>query len=210
MSHSLNTKSPSLSPSPYLVTDESDLDRIKSTVYKTIYTEAQAMQQQALLALIKLEQSSTVYNHIHNPIATGTCLISDRRFTLPDTINTYTIRFHLPRFGDAIQNFKIRLPDGHKVTSARAQLDRFTSLGSLTTRYESCFVHHKAPYFNILAYSELFVIGYDNIWLELVCERELSGGGSSHQTHHKAQLWADYIFYSTNERSKKLFNPITK
>jgi hypothetical protein len=202
MSHSLNTKS--LSPSPYLVTDESDLDRIKSPIYKTIYTEALAMQSQALVELIKLEQSSNIYNYIHNPISTGTCLISDRRFTLPDTVNTYTLRFHLPRFGDAIQNFKIRLPDGHKVTSARAQLYRFTSLGSLTTRYESCFVHHKAPYFNALAYTELFVIGYDNIWLELVCEREVSNGVSSHQV----KVWADYIFYSTNERSKKLFNPV--
>lgn len=201
MSHSLNTKS----LSPYLVTDESDLDRIKSP----IYTEALAMQSQALTDLIKLEQSSNIYNYIHNPISTGTCLISDRRFTLPLDTNTYSLRFHLPRFGDAIQNFKIMLPDGHKVTSARAQLDHFIN-GAVTRRYESCYIHHKQPYFNAMAYSELFVIGYDNIWLELTCERELSRGDSSHQTHHRAQLWADYIFYSTNERSKKLFNPITK
>lgn len=222
MSNSLNSNI------QYLIPDESDLVRIKSPIYNDIYYKALAMQRTAILDLIKLEQSSTMYNYIHNPIATGNCLISDRHFALPSDISTYTIRFPLPRFGDAIQCFKLQLPPGHRVCTARARLE-FDYNSYRSTHYETCHITHNVPYFNILAYSELFIIGYENVYLELICEcrsidneivktvpdtkrithttinSSLNGTDSS-QPQFRAQLWADYIFYSTNERSKKLFS----
>lgn len=175
-----------------------------------IYSQGLAMQQTAIMDLIKKEQANTIYNYVHNPISTGTCLITDRLIQLPAGVSTYTLQIPVPRFGDAAQSFKIRLPAGYKVTTARARVDMEFN-NHRTTRYEACHVR-KLPTteneYSVLAYSELVVIACDNVFLELGCEEDSSGTGSSRQRNVQIQIWADYIFYSTNERSKKLFaNP---
>ncbi len=177
-----------------------------------IYRQALAMQQTAITDLIKKEQANTIYTHVNNPISTGTCLITDRLIQLPTGASKYTVQIPVPRFGDAVQSFKIRLPAGHRVTTARAQINQEFNK-HLSTRFETCHIN-KLPTteneFSVLAYSELVVIACDNVYLELGCEVDSSGVGSSrpHNQQIQIQIWADYIFYSTNERSKKLFtNP---
>jgi hypothetical protein len=171
-----------------------------------IYEQALAMQQTALMDLIKKESNKYAYN----PISTGTCLITDRLIQLPIGASKYTVQVPVPRFGDAAQSFKIRLPAGHRVATARAQINQEFNRHR-TTRYEACYVNKLPTTENeyiILAYSELVVIACDNVFLELNCEVDSSEIGSSRPHNVHFQVWADYIFYSTNERSKKLFaNP---
>ncbi len=193
----------------YILSTDNNIDRKQAGL---IYEQALAMQQTALTDLIKKEQANTIYTHVNNPISTGTCLITDRLIQLPDGISKYTVQVPVPRFGDATQSFKIRLPAGHRVTTARAQIN--TEFNKhLSTRFESCHVTTLPTTeneFSVLAYSELVVIACDSVYLELGCEVDSSGVGSSrpHNVQIHIQLWADYIFYSTNERSKKLFtNP---
>jgi hypothetical protein len=175
-----------------------------------IYEQALAMQQTALMDLIKKEQSNTIYNHVHNPVSTGTCLIIDRIINLLPGASKYTVQIPVPRFGDAAQSFKIRLPAGHRVATARAQINQEFNRHR-STRYEASYVNKLPATENeyiILAYSELVVIACDNVFLELNCEVDSSEIGSSRPHNVHFQVWADYIFYSTNERSKKLFaNP---
>jgi hypothetical protein len=193
----------------YILSTDNNTDKRQVDL---IYRQALAMQQTALTDLIKKEQANTIYTHVNNPISTGTCLITDRLIQLPTGISKYTVQIPVPRFGDATQSFKIRLPDGHRVTTARAQINQEFNK-PLTTRFEPCHVTTLPTTeneFSVLAYSELVVVACDNIFLELGCEVDSSGVGSSrpHNVQIHIQLWADYIFYSTNERSKKLFtNP---
>ncbi len=193
----------------YILSTDNNIDRKQAGL---IYEQALAMQQTALTDLIKKEQANTIYTHVNNPISTGTCLITDRLIQLPDGISKYTVQVPVPRFGDATQSFKIRLPAGHSVTTARAQINQEFNK-HLSTRFESCHVTTLPTTeneFSVLAYSELVVIACDSVYLELGCEVDSSGVGSSrpHNVQIHIQLWADYIFYSTNERSKKLFaNP---
>ncbi len=166
----------------YILSTDNNIDRKQAGL---IYEQALAMQQTALTDLIKKEQANTIYTHVNNPISTGTCLITDRL---------------------------IQLPTGHRVTTARAQINQEFNK-HLSTRFESCHVTTLPTTeneFSVLAYSELVVIACDSVYLELGCEVDSSGVGSSrpHNVQIHIQLWADYIFYSTNERSKKLFaNP---
>lgn len=191
----------------YILSTDNNTDKRQVDL---IYRQALAMQQTAILDLIKKEQANTIYNYVHNPMSTGTCLITDRLIQLPAGASKYTAQIPVPRFGDASQSFKIRIPAGHRVTTARARIDMEFNRHR-TTHYEVCHVR-KLPTteneYSVLAYSELVVIACDNVFLELGCEVDNSGVGSSRPHNVQIQIWADYIFYSTNERSKKLFaNP---
>jgi hypothetical protein len=136
---------------------------------------------------------------------------------LPIGASKYTARIPVPRFGDAVQSFKIRLLPGNRIAMARAQINQeFNKHRS--TSFETCHIN-KLPTteneYTVIAYSELVVIACDSVLLELTCEVDNEVLGSSHAQDvniqiARIQVWADYIFYSTNERSKKLFaNPAT-
>jgi hypothetical protein len=167
-----------------------------------MFRDAKEMETRALTELIRQDLAG-----ITNGTAVGTCEIYDSKVTVHNNAAEYSIQIPVPRFGDSVHSYKIRIPKNVQLIVARNT--RCPDYGTSKLVWHTychitpCLANTNGSVntheYLAVAYQPVFVIGSEMVTLELGFKQELD-------THKiiPVQVVAEYIFYNNEERSCRL------